>query len=90
MRAARRDPVSLSLYTLNSLLDANGRDRINMQPFCQPPVPGSFDYAVDVDHSPLLTEEEDGDHQRELAQFNWTSLIQRTFRTSVAGFVQKP
>lgn len=90
MRAARRPSFHSLLHLSNSVLDANGRDRTNMQPFCQPPVPGPFDYAVDVDHSPLLTEEEDGDHQRELAQFNWTALIQRTFRTSVAGFVQKP
>lgn len=53
-----------------------------MQPLCQPPpVPGSFDYAVDVDHSPLLTEEEvDDDRNHEWARFNWTVLIERTFR----------
>ena len=65
------------------------RDTINMQPFCDPPVPGSFDYAVDVSHSLLLTEEEEvadnnDDHDHELARFNWTALIQRTFSTHIS------
>ena len=62
-----------------------------MQPSCEPPVPGSFDYAVDVNHSPLLTEEEeeadnDDDHKHELARFNWTALIQRTFPHTHTSF----
>ena len=43
-----------------------------MQPCSLPPVPGSFDHAMD--HSPLLTDEEDV----QLESFDWNSLIQST------------